>query len=300
MVSESRKQVLAVAALALLAIGWGAIPLFVRNDVPSVALVGARVTFGVIALIGVAAVLRRLEFPKVRRWRLVLSGVLLALHWITFFESIKLTTVAVALAVLYLGPIAASILSGPFLGERVTPRLWVALAIAAGGTLLVVQPWARNSEEGGSVVTLEGIAVAALSAALLAALMLVGKPVAEDLGGLTMAIGELLVASVLLAPATYQAVTRYSDYIVNFVILGAVFTGFAGYVYWEAMRHLPVAAVSVIMYIEPATAVLWAAAFLDETPNLATWLGVGFVIAGGTVAATATADTEVLGVPATL
>jgi len=300
MVSESRKRVLAVAALAVLAIGWGAIPLFVRNDVPSIALVGARVTFGVIALIGVAAVLRQLEFPKVRRWRLVLSGVLLALHWITFFESIKLTTVAVALAVLYLGPIAASILSGPFLGERVTPRLWIALAIAAGGTLLVVQPWARNSEESASMVTLEGIAVAALSAALLAALMLVGKPVAEDLGGLTMAIGELLVASVLLAPATYQAVTQYSDYIVNFVILGAVFTGFAGFVYWEAMRHLPVAAVSVIMYIEPATAVLWAAAFLDETPNLATWIGVGFVIVGGAVAATATADTEVLGVPATL
>jgi drug/metabolite transporter (DMT)-like permease len=300
MVTESRKQVLAIAALAALAVAWGAIPLFVRNDVPSIALVGARVTFGVIALIGVAAVLRQLKFPKVRRSRLVLSGVLLALHWITFFESIKLTTVAVALAVIYLGPIAASILSGPFLGERVTPRLWVALAIAAGGTLLVVQPWVSHSEQSGSAVTVEGIAMAALSAALLAALMIVGKPVAEDLGGLSMAIGELMVASVLLAPATYQAVTQYSDYIVNFVVLGAVFTGFAGFVYWEVMRHLPVAVVSVIMYIEPATAVLWAAAFLDETPNPTTWLGVGFVIAGGAVAATATADTEVPGVPATL
>ena len=300
MVSESRKQGLAVIALALLAVGWGAIPLFVRNDVPSIALVGARVTFGAIALIGVAAVLRRLEFPKMRRWRLVLSGVLLALHWITFFESIKLTTVAVALAVLYLGPIAASILSGPLLGEHVTPRLWVALAIAVGGTLMVVQPWAQRVEGDGSAITLEGVAVAGLSAALLAALMLVGKPVAKDLGGLTMAIGELTVASVLLAPATYQALTQYSDYIANFVILGAVFTGFAGYVYWEAMRHLPVAAVSVIMYIEPATAVLWAAAFLDETPNLVTWLGIGLVIAGGSVAATAAAETEVLGVPATL
>jgi drug/metabolite transporter (DMT)-like permease len=87
---------------------------------------------------------------------------------------------------------------------------------------------------------------------------------------------------------------------VNFLILGAVFTGFAGFVYWEAMRHLPVAVVSIIMYIEPATAVLWAAAFLDETPNLATWLGIAFVIAGGAVAATAAADTEVVDVPATL
>lgn len=300
MVSESRKRVLAVAALALLAVGWGAIPLFVRNDVPSTMLVGARVTFGAIALIGVAAVLRKLEFPKVRRWRLVLSGILLALHWITFFESIKLTTVAVALAVLYLGPIAAAILAGPFLGEKVTPRLWFALAIAAAGTLLVVQPWVDRSDGSSSAITAEGVAVAALSAALLAALMLVGKPVAKDLGGLTMAIGELTVAAVLLAPATFQAVTQYSDFIVNFLILGAVFTGFAGFVYWEAMRYLPVAMVSVIMYIEPATAVLWAAAFLDETPNLATWLGAGLVVAGGAVAATLAPDTEVVGVPATL
>jgi len=300
MVSESRKQVLAVAALGLLAIFWGAIPLFVRNDVPSIALVGARVTFGAIALISVAAVLRKLTFPKVRRWRRVLSGVLLALHWITLFESIKLTTVAVALAVLYIGPILASILSGPFLGERVTGRLWIALAIAAGGTLLVVQPWADRSAETGVGITIEGIAVAGLSAAFLAALMLVGKPVAKDLGGLTMAIGELVVASVLLAPATIQAVTQYSDYMVNFLVLGAFFTGFAGYVYWEVMRHLPVAVVSVIMYIEPATAVMWAAVFLDETPNLATWLGVGLVIAGGAIAATTATDTEVAGVPAAL
>jgi len=300
MVSGSRTQALAVSALALLAVGWGAIPLFVRNDVPSIALVGARVTFGAIALIGVAAVLRRLEFPKVRRWRLVLSGVLLALHWITFFESIKLTTVAVALAVLYIGPILASILSGPFLGETVTGRLWLALAIAAGGTVLVVQPWADRSTVAGVGITIGGIAVAALSAAFLAALMLVGKPVATDLGGLTMAIGELTVASVLLAPATYQAVTQYGEFMVNFLILGALFTGFAGFVYWEAMRHLPVAVVSVIMYIEPATAVIWAAAFLDEVPNLATWVGVGLVIAGGAVAATSKPDTEVIAAPAAL
>jgi drug/metabolite transporter (DMT)-like permease len=294
MVSDSRKQGVAVTALAVLAVGWGAIPLFVRNDVPAIGLVGVRVTFGALALIGVAAVLRKLEIPKVRRGRLVLSGILLALHWITFFQSIKLTTVAVALAVLYIGPIAAAILSGPILGERVPPRLWWALGLAAGGTLLVVQPWADRPASGIQGTTLEGLVVSAISAALLTALMLVGKPVATDLGGLTMAIGELTIASVFLAPATYHAVTQYGDFMVNFVILGAVFTGVAGYVYWEAMRHLPLAAVSVIMYIEPATAVVWAALFLDEVPGVTTWFGVALVVFGGAVAATAVSEREPL------
>ncbi len=300
MVTSARTQLVAVVALAVLAVLWGAIPLFVRNDVPAIALVGARVTFGAVALIGVAAVLHRLEFPKVRRWRLALSGVLLSLHWITFFQAIKLTTVAVALAVLYIGPIAAAILSGPFLGEHVAPRVWWALAIAAGGTVLVVQPWMDAPAGGGVGITAEGIAVAALSAVFLTALMLVGKPIAKDLGGLTMAIGELTIASLLLAPATYQAVAQYSDFMVNFFVLGVFFTGFAGYVYWEVMRHLPVAAVSVVMYLEPATAVVWAAVFLGEIPNATTWLGVIFVIVGGAVAATASTEMDMANVPAAL
>ncbi len=288
-------RITALVTLAILAIGWGAVPLFVRNDVPSAQLVGVRVTFGALALIAIAVATRRLSFPKVRRGRIVLAGVLLTLHWITFFESIKLTTVAIALAVLYLGPIGAAILSGPLLGERVDRRLWIALSIAGGGTLLVVQPWQPG------LLSARGLVMAGLAAATLAALMIVGKPIAQDLGGLTMAAGELIVASVLLAPATYAALTQNREHIVDFLILGALFTGVAGFVYWEMMRHLPVASTSVVMYIEPASAVVWAAMLLGEIPNAVTWLGVGLVVGGGLVAAAATrGDEEVIGAQAAL
>ncbi len=295
---QSRSSIMAAGSLAVLAIAWGAIPLFVRNDVPSTVLVAARVTFGALALIGAAAALGRLRFPTGRIGRLTLSGVLLAAHWVTFFESLKYASVAVALAILYIGPIAAAILAGPFLGERVGSRLWVALGIAAAGTLLVIQPW---TDDAGTAVTTRGIVMALLSAALLAALLLVGKPIATELGGLTMAIGELTIASIVLAPAMYQAVTEWSDFWLNFIILGAVFTGIAGFVYWEAMHRLPMAAVSVIMYLEPASAVVWAAFFLDEVPNPLAWVGVAMVIGGGAIAALDTPkDVEVLRAPATL
>lgn len=295
---QSRSSIMAAGSLAVLAIAWGAIPLFVRNDVPSTVLVGARVTFGALALIAVAAAVGRLRWPSGRAGRVAVCGVLLAAHWVTFFESIKYASVAVALAILYVGPIAAAILAGPILGERVGRRLWTALAIAAAGTVLVVQPWADQAEVG---VTPRGIGMAVLSAALLAALLLVGKPAAKDLGGLTMAIGELTVASIVLLPATYEAVTTWREFWVTFLILGAVFTGLAGFVYWESMRRLPMAAVSVIMYLEPASAVVWAAAFLDEIPNPIAWIGVGMVIAGGAIAALDASDeVEVMHAPAAL
>lgn len=282
----------------MLAITWGAIPLLVRNDVPAVALVGARVTFGAIAMIVVALGLGKLRLPRMHRGRLVASGVLLSVHWITFFQAIKLTTVAASLAVVYMGLIAAAILSGPLLGERVVPRLWVALGASLAGLVLVLQPWATPTGGDTMGVTVEGVLMAAVSAAAFTAVLLVGKPVAKDLGGLAMTIGELTVASVLLAPATFQAVTQYSEYMVSFLLLGAFFTGLGGLVFWESIRHMPVAAASVIMYLEPASAVVWAAAFLGEVPNATTWLGVGLVVVSGVVAATASssaAEEEVLG-----
>lgn len=292
-----RSPLVAASVLAVTAIAWGAIPLFVRNDVPSAGLVGVRVTFGAITLVAIAAAMRRLVWPHGRVLRLVLSGFLLGTHWVTFFESIKYATVAVALAILYLGPIVAALLAGPFLGERVPPRLWLALGVAATGTALVVQPW--NDVQSGSITT-RGLVMAGVSAGLLAALLLVGKPVALQLGGLTMAIGELTVASVMLAPATFSAVVDFPEYWLGFLVLGAVFTGLAGYLYWEMMQQLPLAAVSVIMYLEPASAVVWAAVFLDEIPNVTAWVGVGLVLVGGAVAAYTAPEKEAIGAPATL
>ncbi len=94
-----------------------------------------------------------------------------------------------------------------------------------------------------------------------------------------------------------QAVRFSTDAWPQFLILGALFTGVAGVVYWSAMRRLPVAVVSVIMYLEPASAVVWAAIFLSEQPDVLAWLGVGFVVAGGTIASRGTADEEVVGAP---
>lgn len=270
--------------------------MFVRNDVPSAGLVGVRVTFGALALVLVALSVRRLRIPHIHRWRVVACGVLLALHWLTFFASLKLTTVAIALSLLYLGPIAAALLSGPLLGESVPTRLWLALGIAASGTVLVVQPWDLGQNE----VSIAGVGIALVSGALLAALMLIGKPAAEELGGLTLSIGELTVASVVLAPATADALVNHGEAIVSFVVLGAIFTGLAGFLYWEVYRALPVAAVSTIMYIEPASAVLWAMAFLDETPSPLTWVGVALVVLGGALAATVSSAKEELVVPAAL
>jgi len=278
--------------LALLAIAWGAIPLIVREDVPATHLVAARITLGALVLLGFLAIGRRLRFPALERGRVVALGVMLAVHWLSFFLAIKLTTVAVALAVVYLGPLLAAGLSGPLLGERVGSKARVGLLLAIVGTGLVIRP--------GAGATLGGVLLALVSAVLLAALMIVGKPAARALGGLALATWELVVAALLLSPWTVQTVRQSTDFWPQFILLGALFTGVAGAVYWSAMRRLPVSVVSVIMYLEPASAVIWAALFLEETPTPATWLGVGLVVAGGVFAAAEAAEEEAIIAPAAM
>jgi drug/metabolite transporter (DMT)-like permease len=279
-------RTIAVLSLALLAIAWGAIPLLVRTETPPTHLVAMRVALGALVLLLFSAATSRLTIPKLGRGRLVVVGVALAAHWLFFFLSLNLTTVAVPLATVYVGPVLAAAFAGPVLHERVGWHAYAGLVVAVLGMLLVVRP--------GAGATLGGVAAAAVSGMLLAVLMLLGKPLAADLGGLVVATWELVVASVVLAPFTVQAVRFSADAWPQFLILGALFTGVAGAVYWSAMRQLPVAVVSVIMYLEPASAVVWAALFLSEQPDLLAWLGVGLVVAAGTIASRGATEEDVV------
>lgn len=285
-------RAIAIGSLALLAVSWGAIPLFVRAEVPPTHLVAMRVTLGGAVLVVFSMATKRFTIPR-HRWRgVAMLGAVLAAHWLSFFVALNLTTVAVALAILYIGPVLAAVLSGPVLHERVSLHAYVGLVVALVGTLLVIRP--------GSGATVAGVAVAAISGVLLAVIMLLGKPLAADLGGLVVATWDLIVASIVLAPFTIQAVRESGEFWPQFVVLGAVFTGLAGVVYWTSMRQLPVAVVSVIMYIEPASAVVWAALFLGEQPDMLTWLGVVLVVVAGTIATRGVPDEEVVGVTETL
>ncbi len=285
-------RAIAIGSLVVLAIAWGAIPLFVRAEIPSSHLVAMRVTLGAVVLVLFSMATGRFTIPRHRWWGVALLGTVLAAHWLSFFVALNLTTVAVTLAILYIGPVLAAVLSGPLLHERVTRHAYVGLAVAVLGTLFVIRP--------GSGATVAGVVVAGTSGVLLAAIMLLGKPLAADLGGLVVATWELVVASVVLAPFTVQAVRESGEYWPQFVVLGAIFTGLAGVVYWTSMRRLPVAVVSVIMYLEPASAVVWAALFLGEQPDVLTWLGVVLVVAAGAIATKGVPEEGSVGVAETL
>jgi drug/metabolite transporter (DMT)-like permease len=261
-------------SLVVLTAAWGTIPLIVRSvDLSSMQLVAMRLWLGALPLL--AVLLARGASPLGRRMRLrvVGLGALLAFHWVAFFWSLTTTTVAIALVLVYLAPVGMATLAPLVLREPLRARAAVALAVALGGAVLVARP--------GEGATVEGIVSGLIAAATFAGLVLAGKPVAQRIGPLRLAAMETSVAAVLMTPWMVTAVPEVGSSWWQLVILGVVLTGVAGFVYWRSVAVLPIATVAVLSYMEPASAVVWAALFLGETGDVVTWLGVTLVLMAG-------------------
>lgn len=275
-----------IAALVLGAVSasWGTIPLIVRNvDLPAEQLVAARLWLGAIPLLAWITARRLHHLPREEIPRVVALGLILAGHWAAFFWSLKTTTVAIALVLVYLAPVLLAAFAPRILGEKAGARTWIAVAVALIGVVLVARP-----SEG---ATVSGTVAGVIAAASLAAVILVGKPVAQRLGGLRLAAYEHSVAAVVMTPWAIAALARVpweeagnpsalADWW-QLLILGVVMTGITGVLYWMTVSRIEATSVGVIMYFEPASAVIWAALFLQETPGPSATLGVALVVIAG-------------------
>lgn len=266
-----------MVSLVVLTAAWGTIPLIVRSvGLSTQQLVAMRLLLGALPLLAVLLI-RGVPRLSTSQWvRVVGLGALLAFHWVAFFWSLNTTTVAIALVLVYLAPVAMATLAPMVLGEPLRARAAIALAVALAGVVLVARP--------GEGATTEGVVSGLLAAVTFTGLVLAGKPIAQQIGPLRLATMETSVAALLMLPWAVSAFPEAVDSWWQLSILGVLLTGLAGYVYWRSVAALPVATVAVLSYMEPASAVVWAAVFLGETGDLVTWLGVILVLVAGAAA----------------
>ena len=146
-------------AYALLAfVMWGLFPLYFHAlaDVPSIEVLAHRVIWSALLLIGWAAWRGRLgpifaEFGKPRRMGFyALTTVLISANWWIFIWAIQNGRVLEGSLGYYINPLVNVLLGVMFLHERLNPRQWLAIAIAAGAVLWLVAvkgvvPWVSLS-----------------------------------------------------------------------------------------------------------------------------------------------------------
>lgn len=271
---NERRATLMVAGVALL---WGSVGVVIRQvDLPAVALVSARIW---IAAPAVALFIGRTERRAPWTWtltpRLVVNGVILAAHWVTFIAALQRAPIGTVLLITYLAPVGIAAFAPAVLGEIVPTRTKVALAVAVVGIALIAVP----AMDGSSA---DGIVLALITGTLYVALALSNKRLSDEHGGVTLALWQLLIAGVVLLPLAAFADwgTPTADW-AWLGVLGLVYTAFAFAIYLTALARLPATRVAVLLYLEPASAVFFGWLLLDEGLTLSMVVGGVLVLGAG-------------------
>jgi drug/metabolite transporter (DMT)-like permease len=263
--------------------GWGTIPSLAGHvDLPPAAIVFARVWIATALLVVPVAVRGWSRSPARAAGagthtgrRLLAAGALLAVHWTAMFAGYQSAPDDTVVFIVFLAPVGIAVLAPRTLGERLGPRTLGALALAVAGFGLIAGP---ALEPG----TATGLAWAALSAVTFVALVLVSKPLAEQLGGLRLNLAEMAVAGVLLVPvAATTDWTGLGDAWPWLVVLGAVHTALGITLYLAALARVPATAAGILGYLEPVSVVVLAWVVQSDPPSLATAAGGALVVAAG-------------------
>ena len=209
------------------------------------------------------------------RWSLhLLRGVLGVAMMASFVYAIHRLPLSTAYSIFFIAPLLITALSVPFLGERVGPRRWTAIAIGLIGVLVLLRP------------TGEGLLSLAAAAVLLAALMYAISAITVRVLARTDSTEAMMVwlmammalgAGVLAVPAWVPL--RVDD---AWIIVGVGVAGGLGqYAITEAFRLGEASLIAPLEYTALLWGVLLDASLWGVLPDAVTWIGAGIIIASG-------------------
>lgn len=274
----ARREALLIAAI--LAISTGAPFARWAAPAPPIAIAALRVGFAAVLLL--AAGWRELgglrALAKADRPLVLLSGVLLGIHFGSWIASLSFTSTAASVALVCTNPMFAAAF-GTLLGDRVRGRELVGIAIAAGGcAVLAGGDW----RAGGDALLGDGLAL--IGAASAAGYLVVGRrlraslPLLPYLGVVNAiaAIGLLIAAVALGADLTALPGQSYLA-----CAGAAVVASFVGHSLLNAaVRTTPTHLVALAVLGEPigSSLITWVA--FNEQPPLYAALGGAVILAG--------------------
>jgi drug/metabolite transporter (DMT)-like permease len=258
--------------VALAAVAWSSAGLFQRElSVSTATQVAGRAVFAAVGLLAYVAVSER--GSVVGAFRAIGRGgvaivVLLALSSGSFLVALNHASVANVLFFQALAPILAAAM-GTFLGEPVSRRTWLAMAIAVAGVAVMVGGPGRPS--------LLGQGLSLVVSVSFAATLVITRHRRDVSMAPATCLSQLLVLAVaapFAAPGAAGAldVTLLAALGITQIGLGFVFLTIGG-------RLIPAGEVALITLLEIVLGPLWVWVFLSEQPSAATLVG-GVIVLG--------------------
>ena len=268
----------ALGALHIGALMFGLTGVFGKLAAASASIiVFGRAGFAVLALacFGALAKQTRWQKPSLRDARgLLISGLLLAGHWVSFFVSVKVAGVAIATLGFASFPAFTVVLEGLIFRERIRANeILLVLAVSAG--LILVTPTFDIASQ-----ATEGLLWAVASGLLFSLLSLNNRANSGRLPAVQAALWQNAVVALCLLPFAAPGLTdvRPLDW-VWIGLLGIFCTGVAHSLFVASLAVIKARTAAVVFAMEPVYGITLAWLLFHETPTVRMLLGGVLIIA---------------------
>ena len=245
-------------------------------SVDSLSLVWYRMLIALILLLLIALIFKKnIKVSKQILIKLLFCGVLISLHWITFFQAIKVSNVSITLSVLSLGAFLTSFLEPFFYKRKIIPyEIFLGIFVVIGTSLIFKSQF----------YYVEGIFYALISVFLSVIFGLINGKLIENSSSLTITIYELLGGVLLIT----LILIFVGDFNTDFfkisssdwfwlLLLGSVCTAYAFVVSVEVLRHLSPYSLMISINMEPVYGIILAIFILNENSKLSIEFYIGFI-----------------------
>jgi drug/metabolite transporter (DMT)-like permease len=263
-----KKSLRAYAAITVLAVSWGTIPIIIKtSDINPLSLVGIRTFIGSIFL-SLFFINKKINYKALIKPGIIL-GPLLAIHWATMFESIERNSVAVGIGLVFSYPIFVLLIEG-IRGKQLTIIQTFLIVVGFIGLIVLL--------EIGSIDSVSGVIFGIISAISLSFLITIGEHYTNEFGGLNIAFAQLLSAGLVMFYFTIPGFPWMMENLAISLFLGIFLTAIGLTTYWYVVKIIKPLSVSTITYLEPTSGVILGIVILDEIISLNQLIGFTLIL----------------------
>tara|TARA_B100001173_G_scaffold287271_1_gene275552 strand:+ start:3336 stop:4178 length:843 start_codon:yes stop_codon:yes gene_type:complete len=263
-----KKSLRAYAAITVLAVSWGTIPIIIKtSDINPLSLVGIRTFIGSIFL-SLFFINKKINYKALIKPGIIL-GPLLAIHWATMFESIERNSVAVGIGLVFSYPIFVLLIEG-IRGKQLTIIQTFLIVVGFIGLIVLL--------EIGSIDSVSGVIFGIISAISLSFLITIGEHYTNEFGGLNIAFAQLLSAGLVMFYFTIPGFPWMLENLAISLFLGIFLTAIGLTTYWYVVKIIKPLSVSTITYLEPTSGVILGIVILNEIISLNQLIGFTLIL----------------------
>lgn len=215
--------------------------------------------------------------------RLLLMGLVDSLALLLFFVAIRGTSVAIGMFLQFLAPVWVALIAPRVFRTRTEGIVYPALGLALAGLVVILAPSLFGEGIG---LTAWGVAAGLTAGVGYAVFQLVVKDLTKRVSAVTIVFTEVWLDMLILLPlalwqtvgAGYHLTTR--DLVAG-VILGVVCTALAYMMWTFGMGLIKVQHSSILGYLEPVSAPLYALLLLGQGISVWTVIGGALIVVAG-------------------